>query len=485
MKTYFRLTVLCCLILCAACGPSAEEKYKEQVRLDALENAEQGNEKYADYGENPFFLASERAVSTFSIDADGASYSNTRRFIHLGQKPPAASVRIEEYINYFTFDYPEPKGGENVAVQTEMANCPWNPEHHLMRIGLKGRSVPPSEQAACNYVFLIDVSGSMDSSDKLGVLKAGFRQMVEGLRSIDRVAIVTYAGAAGVLLPSTRGDQKGKIKEAISGLSAGGSTAGAEGINTAYAIASENFVTNGNNRVILGTDGDFNVGISSTDELIQLIERKRASGIYLTVLGVGEGNLNDQMMEQLANKGNGNYEYIDNAAQIKKIFVDERSRFQTVAKDCKIQLTFNPKAVESYRLIGYENRVMDNADFKNDSVDAGEIGSGQTITALYEVSLNKKHAADAYATLDLRYKKPSENDSRLLSTRIETKPVDIQQSSENMRFVASLAAFGLMMKESKFKGQANKQMVLDFAQSALGYDPNGYRKDYVEMLKSL
>ena len=485
MRTYFRLSILCCLVICAACGPSAEDKAKEQANLDMMQKAQEGSEKYADYGENPFFKASEQAVSTFSIDADGASYSNTRRFLSQGQKPPVASVRIEEYINYFSFDYPEPGDGENVSSQTEIANCPWNTDHHLIRIGLKGKSIPKSQQAACNYVFLIDVSGSMDSSDKLGILKAGFKQMVDGLRSIDRVAIVTYAGSAGILLPSTHGDQKDKIREAINHLSAGGSTAGAEGINTAYEIATENLVKNGNNRVILGTDGDFNVGVSSTDELIRMIEQKRETGIYLTVLGVGEGNLNDEMMEQLANKGNGNYEYIDNARQIKKIFVDERSRFQTVAKDCKIQITFNSMMVEQYRLIGYENRVMSNADFKNDSVDAGEIGSGQTITALYEVVLKRQSSNEAYATFDIRYKKPSETESRLLSTKIQMKPLPVSQSSENMKFVASVAGFGLLMKDSKYKGDASKQMVLDFAESALSYDPNGYRKEYIEMIKSL
>jgi len=483
MKTYFRLSILCCLVICAACGPSAEEKAKEMARLDAIQA--NSNEKYANYGENPYFKTSEQAVSTFSIDADGASYSNTRRILNHSQKPQTASVRIEEYINYFTFDYPEPETGENVSMQTEIANCPWNTDHHLIRIGLKGKSLPKAEQPACNYVFLIDVSGSMDAEDRLGILKKGFMQMVEGLRSIDRVAIVTYAGSAGVLLPSTAGNKKDKIKEAIDQLNASGSTAGAEGINTAYSIASENFVTDGNNRVILGTDGDFNVGVSSTEELIQLIKQKRESGIYLTVLGVGEGNLNDEMMEQLANQGNGNYEYIDNASQVKKIFVDERSRFQTVAKDCKIQIKFNPRMVDSYRLIGYENRVLDNSDFKNDSVDAGEIGASQTITALYEVILKRQTASEAYANFDLRYKKPSETESRLLSTKIQMRPLPVSESSENMRFAASIAGFGLIMKDSKFKGDANKQMILDFAESALSFDPHGYRKEYVQLIKGL
>ena len=278
------------------------------------------DEKYKDYEENPFVKVAEQPVSTFSVDADGGSYANMRRYLYLGQTPPKASVRIEEYINYFTFDYPEPVNGENVSLNSELSSCPWNTDHYLMRIGMKGKTIPDNELPNSNYVFLIDVSGSMNSPDKLGILKTGFKTMVDNLKDQDRIAIVTYAGEAGVLLPSTMGDEKDKIKEAIEKLGAGGSTAGAAGIQTAYEIASDNFIQSGNNRVILGSDGDFNVGPSSTEALIELIEEKRESGIYLTVLGVGEGNLNDHMMEQIANKGNGNYEYIDNARQVQKVF---------------------------------------------------------------------------------------------------------------------------------------------------------------------
>jgi len=352
--------------------------------MENLSVADSYNEKYKDYGENPFVKVSEQPVSTFSIDADGGSYTNMRRFLHLGQAPPDASVRIEEYINYFTFDYQEPTSGENVSLESEVSSCPWNTEHYLIRVGMKGMSIPEDELPNSNYVFLIDVSGSMNSPDKLGMLKVGFKSMVDNLRDQDRVAIVTYAGDVGLLLESTYGDHKEAIKSAIDQLGAGGSTAGAAGITTAYDIAEENFIVEGNNRVILGTDGDFNVGISSTDELIELIEEKRESGIYLTVLGVGGGNLNDHMMEQIANKGNGNYEYIDNAKQIKKVFTNELAKFYTVAKDAKIQITFDSTMVDSYRLIGYENRALNEEDFENDSTDAGEIGSSQTITALYE-----------------------------------------------------------------------------------------------------
>jgi len=397
------------------------------------------NENYKDYEENPFIKVTDHPISTFSVDADGGSYANMRRFLYLGQTPPKASVRIEEYINYFTFDYKEPVSEENVSLESEISICPWNSDHYLMRLGMKGLTVPTNELPNSNYVFLIDVSGSMNSPDKLGVLKTGFKSLVDNLRDQDRIAIVTYAGEAGVLLESTYGNEKEKIKSAIEKLGAGGSTAGAAGITTAYEIAQKNFISNGNNRVILGTDGDFNVGPSSTDDLIKIIEEKRESGIYLTVLGVGEGNLNDHMMEQVANKGNGNYEYVDNAKQIEKVFTYEISKFYTIAKDSKIQLTFNQNMIESYRLIGYENRNLNNEDFDNDSTDAGEIGSSQTITALYEVALLDVLNKEKYAQFDFRYKKPNETQSRLITHEINMIPKEIKFSSENMRFIASVS----------------------------------------------
>ncbi len=440
-------------------------------------------EKYKDYVENPFIKAAEQAVSTFSVDADGASYSNMRRFMNLGQKPPKASVRIEEYINYFTFDYEEPASGENVSLNSEISTCPWNDAHHLIRIGMKGKSIPENEIPNSNFVFLIDVSGSMSSSDKLEVLKSGFTLMADNLRDNDKVAIVTYAGQAGVLLPPTSGSEKQKIKQAISQLGAGGSTAGAAGISTAYELASQNFITNGNNRVILGTDGDFNVGMSSTEELIAMIEEKRESGIYLTVLGVGTGNLNDHMMEQIANKGNGNYEYIDNAMQIQKVFNHEKGKFFTVATNSKIQISFNPDAIDSYRLIGYENRSLNEDDFENDSTDAGEIGASQTITALYEVLLQPSFSASKYAQFDFRYVKPGDTESRMISHEVTTLPVSIANSSENMRFAAAITGFGLLMKESQYKGTLTKQMILDFAGNTTGFDPFGYREEFFEIVR--
>ncbi|NQU33502.1 MAG: VWA domain-containing protein [Bacteroidetes bacterium] len=440
------------------------------------------NEKYKDYEENPFMKVTDQPISTFSVDADGGSYANMRRFLYLGQTPPKASVRIEEYINYFTFDYKEPEAGENVSLESELSRCPWNTEHFLMRIGMKGKTIPESELPNSNYVFLIDVSGSMNSPDKLGILKTGFSTMVDKLKDQDRIAIVTYAGEAGVLLPSTYGDEKSKIKEAIDQLGAGGSTAGAAGISTAYEIAQENFIPDGNNRVILGSDGDFNVGPSSTDELIELIEEKRESGIYLTVLGVGGGNLNDYMMEQIANKGNGNYEYIDNAKQIQKVFMYEFEKFHTVAKDSKIQITFNANMVDSYRLIGYENRSLNNEDFDNDTIDAGEIGSSQTITAIYELVLFDTLNIEKYAQFDFRYKKPNETQSRLLTHEIGNIPRDIYESTENMRFAAAIGGFGLMMKQSEYKGTASKQLVLELGNSSTTFDPNDYRKEFIDLI---
>ena len=440
------------------------------------------NEKYKDYEENPFIKVSNQSISTFAVDADGGSYANMRRFLYLGQTPPKASVRIEEYINYFAFDYKEPLPGENVSLESEISKCPWNSEHYLIRLGMKGITIPLSELPNSNYVLLIDVSGSMNSPDKLGILKTGFMKLIDNLRDQDRIAIVTYAGEAGVLLESTYGVEKDKIKSAVGKLGAGGSTAGAAGISTAYEIAQKNFITNGNNRVILGTDGDFNVGPSSTDDLVKLIEEKRESGIYLTVLGVGEGNLNDHMMEQIANKGNGNYEYIDNAKQIQKVFTQEISKFYTVAKDSKIQITFNQNMVDSYRLIGYENRKLNNEDFKNDSTDAGEIGSSQTITAMYEVVLLDLGNKEKYAQFDFRYKKPNETLSRLITNDINMIPEEMNSSTENMRFAASVVGLGLLMKQSEYKGTLTKQMVLDLGKGAIIFDPNGYRKEFIELV---
>lgn len=479
MKTSVKLTALFVVLVLAGCNENGPDHFD----LTDVEYAY--SEKYKDYEENPFLNVNEHPQSTFSVDADGASYANMRRYVNLGQRPPKASVRTEEYMNYFTYDYPEPAAGENVSLSAELTACPWNAGHHLMRLGIKGKTISEDKLPNSNYVFLIDVSGSMDSPDKLGILKVGFKTMVDELRPQDRVAIVVYAGQVGLLLPSTPASEGAKIKSAIDKLGASGATAGAAGIATAYEIVRENFVKGGNNRVILGTDGDFNVGVSSTEELVKLIEEKRESGIYLTVLGVGGGNLNDHMMEQIANKGNGNYEYIDNASEIQKVFVHEKSKFYTVAKDSKIQVTFNPVMVESYRLIGYENRKLENKDFDDDKKDAGEIGAGQTITALYEVVLKKTHALAHYAGFDVRYKMPDSDTSRPLKIDVTQTPGAFSSASEDTRFAAAAAGFGLLMRESEYKGDLSLKMVRDMAGNALGFDPNGYRKEFVKLMEKV
>jgi Ca-activated chloride channel family protein len=454
-------------------------------------------ENYEQLLENSFVSTVSEPVSTFSVDADGASYANMRRFVSNGTLPPPASVRIEEYLNYFTFDYAEPEGGEKVALNSELAQCPWESDHFLLRVGMKGITIPENKLPASNYVFLIDVSGSMDDPSKLGILKSGFKTMTDQLQDEDRVAIVTYAGEAGVLLESTSGAQKDRIKSAIDKLGAGGSTAGADGILTAYEIAEENFIEGGNNRIILGSDGDFNVGPASVDELIELVEEKRDNGIYLTTLGVGSDNYNDAMMEQIANHGNGNFEYIDYAKQLRKVFIEEKGKFYTVAKDSKIQITFNEQEVARYRLIGYENRMLSEEDFENDRVDAGEIGSGQTITALYELipaetedsteteSEEKGLDSTLYAEFDFRYKIPGNEESRLLNHRIEGKVLAMDSASSNIQFASAVGAYGMLLRESSHSGNADKAMVLNLARQGSGFDPNGYREEFFSLVEGL
>lgn len=448
--------------------------------IASMEGEPSQSEKYTDYGENPFVKVAEEPQSTFGIDADGGSYSNTRRFLNLGQLPPVESVRIEEYINYFSFDYPDPVT-ENVSINSEASVCPWNTEHLLLRIGLKGKSLNETEIGPSNFVFLIDVSGSMSSPDKLEMLKSGFKMLVDEMNDDDRIAIVTYAGSEKVVLNSTACENRSKIKRAINELGSGGSTAGAKGLITAYEIAQESFIEGGNNRVIIGSDGDFNVGPSSTEELVKLIEEKRETGIYLTVLGVGQGNLNDAMMEQLANNGNGNYEYIDNVDQLKKVFIYEKQKFYTVAKDCKIQVTFNAGSVASYRLIGYENRVLENSDFEKDTVDAGEIGAGQTITAFYEIIPSENPSAE-YFKLQFRYKKPNETESILMEHNAIVSYTTFENSSENMRFGAAVVGFGLLMKNSEYKGNVTFDDVVEWGSDALGPDEFEFRSEFMKLV---
>lgn len=437
--------------------------------------------------ENPFLRTLDSAVSTFSVDADGASYAVMRKALSVSNiQSIQHALRTEEFINYFTYDYPD-AGSEPIAVNGEVSHCPWNAGNKLIRIGIKGRSVPGQLSPYANFVLLVDVSGSMEGSDRLELLKKGFIQFTKQMRPQDRIAIVTYAGKAGVFLESTPGTQKELIIRKINVLKTGGSTNGSGGIIKAYEIARQNFISNGNNRVILGTDGDFNVGVTSTDALINLIKEKKESGIFLTVLGVGTGNLNDAMMEKLANNGNGNYEYIDCEDEIKKVFIDEYSKFVTVAKDVKVQVRFNPDIVEEYRLIGYENRMLQSSDFDDDKKDAGEIGAGQTITALYEIKPRNNPNFKLFPsfTINFRYKKPNETTSNSLDLDIYDQGNDFEHASENMRFAASLASLGMYMRNSAYKGTTSLDQIRTWAGSAMSFDPNQYRAAHLNLLNKI
>ncbi len=461
-------------------------------------------EEYSKINDNEFKETSKNALSTFSIDVDRASYSNVRRFINQGSLPPADAVRIEELINYFSYNYPQPTGEDPFSITTEYADCPWNKNHKLIHIGLQGKEVKTINLPANNLVFLLDVSGSMESPDKLPLLKAGLRLLIEQMRPQDRVAIVVYAGAAGVVLPSTSGSDKEKIIEALEQLQAGGSTAGGEGIILAYKIAKENFLKGGNNRIVLATDGDFNIGASSDGEMVRLIEEKREQGVFLTVLGFGTGNVKDSKMEQLADKGNGNYSYIDNILEAKKVLVKEMGgTMLTIAKDVKIQIEFNPTFVKAYRLVGYENRVLANEDFNDDKKDAGELGSGHTVTAMYEIipagSTEDVSGVDPLKyqetkpvtqgsgnelmTIKFRYKAPDENTSKLITHVVLDKKTNSNSVSENCRFSCSVAEFGMLLRDSKFKGDANFKEVLTLAKASKGKDEEGYRSEFIRLVE--
>ncbi len=452
------------------------------VGSGSFENtADPSGEGYNEIVENPFVATADEPISTFSIDADGASYSNVRRFLKSGQLPPKDAVRTEELINFFDYNYPEPSDGHPISLNGEISSCPWSVGHKLLRIGIKGMHLP--ELPPCNFVFLIDCSGSMNSDDKLGLLKQAFTLFADHLRPEDRVAIVTYAGGAGVKLPSTPGSEKQQIKDAISELESGGGTNGAGGIIKAYEQAVENFITAGNNRVILATDGDFNVGVSSQDELVSLIEDKRESGVFLSVLGVGTGNYQDGKMEQLADNGNGTYEYIDDMEQAEKVFVHEFGKFFTVAKDVKIQIEFNPNLVEQYRLIGYENRKLETEEFEDDTKDAGEIGADQEVTALYELVMNPLPSlSQAAVTVDFRYKLPDADQSNPLTLEVADDLQSFSQASENMRFATTAAGYGLMLRDSEYKGNLSWDDLIGWANGSIGTDPLGWRSEFVQWL---
>jgi Ca-activated chloride channel family protein len=465
-------------------------------------------EEYQAIEENGFREALKNPLSTFSIDVDAASYSNIRRFLSRGQMPPKDAVRIEEMVNYFTYDYPQPKAIEPFSINTEMSECPWNKKHRLVHIGLQGKEIPTQNLPPSNLVFLIDVSGSMETPEKLPLLKAAFVMLVEQLRPQDRVAMVVYAGAAGLVLPSTSGSHKEEILQAIDRLQAGGSTSGGAGIELAYKIARENFIKEGNNRVILATDGDFNVGVSSNAAMERLIEQKRETGIFLTVLGFGMGNYKDSKMETLADKGNGNYAYIDNIMEARKVLVNEfGGTLFTIAKDVKIQVEFNPAKVKAYRLVGYENRALKNEDFNNDTKDAGELGAGHTVTALYEIIpadtdsqlpvsgtdelkyQKNKIAPSAYSskelmTLKLRYKHPAEEASKLITKELVDENMSLNKTSDNFRFSAAVAQFGMLLRNSEYKGTATYTDVVTLAEGAKGTDKEGYRTEFINLVKS-
>lgn len=460
-------------------------------------------EEYRKLEENPFLEASQNPLSTFSIDVDTASYSNIRRFINQGQLPPEDAIRIEEFINYFTYQYQEPEDEHPFSIYTEISTTPWNPGHQLVHIGLQGKNIPKEQLPPSNLVFLLDVSGSMQSPDKLPLLKAAFKLLTQQLTTEDRVSIVVYAGAAGVVLPSTPGNKTGTILASLEKLRAGGSTAGGAGIQLAYQIAKQNLIPSGNNRIVLATDGDFNVGTSSTGALVRLVEEQRKSGIFLTILGFGMGNYKDDRMEQLANKGNGNYAYIDNLLEAQKVLVKEMGgTFFTIAKDVKIQVEFNPAKVKAYRLIGYENRMLRKEDFNDDTKDAGEIGAGHSVTALYEIipaaaktklpqtdSLKyqetqvkpEAYTSDEIMTVKFRYKKPDGQNSLLITKPILDKQQKLENTTNDFRFSAAVAQYGLLMKNSKYKGSTTFDSILDLAKNAKGPDMEGYRAEFIKL----
>ena len=488
-------------------GISSQKRKKQSGFYD--QTVEDFNtEGYDNISENMFLKASDNPLSTFSIDVDAASYSNIRRFLNQGQLPPAGAVRIEEMINYFHYEYPQPKNGQPFSINTEISNAPWNKDHKLVLIGLQGKKIPTDNLPASNLVFLIDVSGSMQGPNRLPLVKASMKMLVDQLREQDKVSIVVYAGAAGLVLEPTGGDAKATIKDAIDKLEAGGSTAGGAGIKLAYNTAKEYFVKGGNNRVILCTDGDFNVGESSDDAMERLIEKERKSGVFLTVLGYGMGNYKDNKMQKLADKGNGNHAYIDGISEAKKVLVNEfGGTLFTIAKDVKLQIEFNPAKVQGYRLIGYENRMLAKEDFNDDKKDAGELGSGHTVTALYEVipmgvnssflknvdplkyqknetPFSKSSQTDEIMTVKFRYKAPDGDVSKLIEHPLKDDDLSITKTSDNFRFAASVAEFGMLLRKSEFKGAASFDNTIKMARKAKGNDEEGYRSEFIRLVES-
>jgi len=457
-------------------------------------------EAYDHIEENRFHRVSVDPLSTFSIDVDTASYANVRRFLTGGDLPPAGAVRIEELLNYFRYDYPQPSNGAPFSITTELASCPWNSQHRLALVGLQGRALPERDPAARNLVFLLDVSGSMMPPDKLPLVRTAMRMLTDVLTERDRVAIVVYAGASGLVLPSTSGDQKERIHQALARLEAGGSTNGASGITLAYEVARGNFLKGGVNRVVLATDGDFNVGVTNQSDLVQLIERERESGIFLSVLGVGTGNLKDSTMEKLADKGNGNYAYLDSLNEARKVLVREAGgTLETIAKDVKIQVEFNPREVAAYRLIGYENRLLRSEDFNDDKKDAGEMGAGHSVTALYEIvpagvkvdlsdvdplkyqrelGETRTAASGELLTVKVRYKAPDGDASQLVSQVQMKRPAAI---TANVGFASAVAEFGMLLRGAPEPSTMSFESLIARAKQFRGPDAEGYRGEFIAL----
>ena len=484
-----------------AAAPTLENKlhHPNDKPITPIENTE----KYELIEDNPVIRVADQATSTFSVDVDTGAYSNVRRFLNTGKLPPANSVRVEELLNYFSYDYTPPKTIDTpFSIYTELAGTPWNDKTHLLHIGLKGYEVDAQERAPANLVFLIDVSGSMDRPNKLGLLKSSIKMLTRQLTGKDKVSMVVYAGASGVVLEPTTGNNKRAIDSALRKLSAGGSTNGAAGIELAYELAEESMEENSINRIILATDGDFNVGISDLNALKKLIKQKRKSGIALTTLGFGQGNYNDALVEQLSNVGNGSYAYIDTLNEARKVLSEElTSTLLTIAKDVKIQIEFNPAQVSEYRLLGYVNRKLENDDFANDKIDAGEIGAGHTVTALYEIALTgdggewntpSRYQTNApetslqseIAQVRLRYKKPDESTSTLISHVIERNSLvkEFDKSSDIFRFSASVAGFGQLLRQNKYLKDFSYSDAAELALDAKGLDNFGYRSEFIQLI---
>ena len=491
-------------------GYNSTEKDEEEKHDDRKNHGQitldKTNEDYYSLIENPFEAPKNAPLSTFSIDVDNASYTNIRRFINNGQHVPKDAVRVEEMVNFFKYQYPQPTAAHPFSINTEYSQSPWNPKHQLLRIGLQGKNIPTNNLPASNLVFLIDVSGSMSDDNKLPLLIQSLKILVRELREQDKVSIVVYAGAAGLVLSPTSGADKQTIVDALEKLQSGGSTAGGAGIMLAYKTAEENFIREGNNRVILATDGDFNVGTNSSSDMEKLIEEKRKSGVFLTCLGYGMGNYKDSKMEILADKGNGNYAYIDNIQEANRFLGKEfKGSMFAIAKDVKIQIEFNPKEVQAYRLIGYENRKLRPEDFTNDKIDAGELGSGHTVTALYEIipadvksdfmeatptlKYTKTESTgtvynNELATVKFRYKKPDGDKSIEMTEVIANKVSDLGNASEDFRFSAAVAWFGLKLRESKLIVNKSSDDIKKLAKSGMANDTDGYKAEFVRLVES-